>query len=150
LSTDRRELLLQQLQLIAEQIPGIRTVYRNQTKISAMRRPAIIILDADETGTAGEFALGRPPKAPSIMSLDPEIWVMLGGTPETVGSDLNGFRLTIIAAVLSDPTLADLVSITGGVQYQGCITDLGVGRDMEGAMMLKFSLHYPLLTNEMI
>lgn len=150
MSVDRRELILAQLFLVVQGLqstPVISNVYRNKTKLSEYRRPAIAILDADEEGAVGDFALGRPVFAPSIIHLDPEIWVMLGGSAATIGSDLNAVRRAVIAAVLSDQVLIDLCS-AGGIQYQGCVTDLGIGRIMAGEMLIKISFHYALTRNE--
>jgi len=51
--------------------------------------------------------------------------------------------------VLSDSVLSDLVGTTGGVQYQGCSTDLARGRTIEGEMILNFEIHYRLIQSEM-
>ena len=149
MSTDRRELILARLVTVGQSLPGPQKVYRNRSQLSAALRPAIVILDSDEAGALGDFALGRPLSSPGIMRMSPEICLMVAGSAETIGSALNGMRLPMILAVLSDDELSALVGTTGGVQYQGCSTDIGRGREMEGEMILTFEIHYVLKPVEM-
>jgi hypothetical protein len=147
---DRREEILARLVEIAGAIPGARNVYRNRLKLTASLRPAIVVLDGDEVGTVGEFALGSAPNRPSIMQVNPLIYLMAGDNAATIGSDMSGLRLPMIQAVLADSALQEITTNTGGIQYQGCTMDLGQGQTTEATLILSFSLHYPLLTAEMI
>jgi hypothetical protein len=145
---DRREAILQRLFIVMQTIDGVRSVYRNQPQVSAHQRPAIVILDGDETGTEGQFALGRPPSTPGIFAMTPEIYLTVAGGAADVGTDLNTLRLQVIGAVLGDAELLSFVGTVGGIQYQGCFTDLGRGRALEGEMGMTFSFHYPLYRAE--
>jgi hypothetical protein len=145
---DRREMLLARLVGIAQSIPGIKSVYRNQAQISERQRPAIVVIDGHEEGALGSFALGRPLASPGIMRLLPEIYIMVGTSAAAIGSDINAFRLALLPAVLTDPELQDLIGTTGGIEYQGCVTDLGRGETTEGFMQLHFALHYALKLSE--
>lgn len=149
MSIDRRGQILARLVEIMQLIPGPQRVYRNRLQISEAQRPAIVVLDGDEQGTLGDFALGRPLTSPGIMRMTPEICLMAAGDSDTIGTSLSDFRFRVIPAVLTDSRLSDLVSATGGVQYQGCTTDLGKGRTIEGVLLLNFEIHYALKMSEM-
>lgn len=151
-SIDRREeILARLLEIVLEVGPGagVKNVFRNRPEITAGQRPAIVILDSDEEGTLGSFSLGRPVSTPGVMRMNPEVSLLVGGPSDGLGLSLNQLRLVVIKAVLADTTLADLVTTTGGVQYQGCATDLGQGRTLEGLMILNWEIHYPLRPSEM-
>ena len=147
MSYDRREFIIVALVDLSKGIEGVKSVSRNRVQVSAAQRPAVVVLDGDEEGALGSFALGRPGAAPGIMRMRPEVCVLTSGN--ALGTDLNTFRLKMINAVLENDDLAGIVTQTGGVQYQGCTTDLGQGRTMEGMMILHFEIHYPLLAAEL-
>ena len=149
MSRDRREEILARLVEIARELPAAPKVYRNRLKLTALLRPAIVILDGDEEGAAGAFALGRPSNTPSIMQVKPMVCLMAGDNAETIGSDVSALRLPLVKAVLLDDVLQEITTNIGGVQYQGCSLDLGQGQTTEGTLILVFELHYPLLTAEM-
>jgi len=146
---DRREEILARLVDIARALPSAPKVFRNRLKLTASLRPAIVILDGDETGTLGEFFLGLPPSRPSIMQVNPLMYLMAGDSAESIGSEMSALRLPLINAVLSDDQLIEVTTSTGGIQYQGCTMDLGQGQTTEATLILTFELHYPLLTSEM-
>src|SRR5882724_4894146 len=149
MSRDRREEILARLVDLLKLLPGPQKVYRNRSQLSASQRPAIVVLDGDESGTVRDFALGRPLSSPNIMRMSPQICLMAAGGPDVVGTVLNTLRLIVIPAVLSDGPLSDFVGTTGGIQYQGCTTDLARGRTIEGEMILNFEIHYALKPVEM-
>lgn len=142
--TDRREQILCRLTELLGTIDGINLVARNRDEISEKSRPAIMLLDADESVEIGPDG-AKPPRSPALISMTPEIYVILGATPEEVGSILNAFRARIIKAILTDETLSSLVGPNGQIRYDGCATGLSRGRSMEGEMGLSFSFIYPLI-----
>jgi hypothetical protein len=151
---DRREELLSRLVDIARGLPpssnwGAPKVYRNRLKLTASLRPAIVILDGDEIGAVGvgQLTLGRNTR-PSIMQVNPLVYLMAGDNPESIGSDMSALRLPMVNAVLSDDALAEITTSNGAIQYQGCTMDLGQGQTTEATLILSFELHYPLLTAE--
>jgi len=152
MSTDRREQILVQLVAIAEAVPGIIKVVRNRIEISEEQRPAIAILDADEIAEEGVLG-GRklPGPSPRLVNLSPEMYLMLGALAAgiNVGTQLNGFRLLILAAVLNDPTLTTLVGSNGEIRYDQCATALARGRTMEAEMGLGFTFRYVLNPSEL-
>ncbi len=76
--------------------------------------------------------------------MSPEVLILLGAKPETVGSALNALRAKLIKAVLSDAQLIALAGSNGYARYAGCSTHLGHGRSMEGSMSVQFSFAYVL------
>ena len=139
---DKRETILQRLVEIAKGVEDVATAVRNQDEISERSRPAIAIFDADES--AAEHATEHPGRAPNIVEMSPELLILLGAKPETVGSALNALRAKLIKAVLTDPQLTALAGPNGHVRYAGCSTHLGHGRSMEGSMSVQFSFAYVL------
>jgi len=141
---DKRELLLQRLVDIASGLPGIATVTRNQDEISEHKRPAIAIFDADETADEAAERQDHPGRAPNLVMMTPEVLILLGAAPESVGSALNEVRAKLIKAVLTDAELIALTGSNGRVRYAGCSTHLGHGRSMEASMGVQFSFAYVL------
>lgn len=139
---DKRESILQRLVEISAAIEGVATAVRNQDEISERSRPAIAIFDADES--AAEHAIEHTGRAPNIVEMSPEVLILLGAKPETVGSALNSLRAKLIKAVLPDTQLIALAGPNGHVRYAGCSTHLGHGRSMEGSMSVQFSIAYVL------
>lgn len=142
---DKREAILARLQAIAGGITGVRNVFRNQDQINEKMRPAIMILDADEQAEDNDGGIrGRPSMVPSRVGMTPEIYIMLGAQPKSVGSEINLIRAALIKAILSDADLIGILGSNGGVKYEGCATDLAAGRQMEGAMGVSFTFSYVL------
>lgn len=151
---DRREAILQRLLAVAEAIQDITFVARNRLDLSDRQRPAIVILDSDEVVDAGGPGQGRGPRAPSIVSMTPEILVLLQDNYDRsdavgIGAALNGIRARLIVAVLTDATLATLTGPNGTIRYEGCATGLSRGRNMEGEMGVSFSFLYPLIISDL-
>ena len=141
---DKREALLARLVEIAAGVPAIKTAARNQDEISERARPAIVIFDADETAHERANEQGHGGRAPNIIEMSPDALILLGGTPERVGTDLNEMRAAFVKAVLTDTQLATLTGTNGRVRYVGCSTHLGHGRSMEGSMGVHFAFSYVL------
>ena len=142
--TDKRELILLRLIEVAEAVPGVATVVRNRDEISERSRPAIAVFDGDETADERADQQGHGGRAPNIIEMTPELMILLGATPATVGSMLNGLRAQLVKAVLIDAQLNSLVGTNGRVRYAGCSTQLGHGRSMEGFMAVNFAFSYVL------
>ena len=141
---DKREEILTRLAEVAASVPGVSTIVRNQDEISEHKRPAIAIFDADETADERAEQQGHPGRAPNIVEMTPEVLILLGARPESVGSALNALRTSLIKAVLTDSQLIALAGQNGRVRYAGCTTHLGHGRSMEGSMGIHFSFAYVL------
>jgi hypothetical protein len=144
---DKRELILSRLYDILALTEGVVEVVRNRGELPADKRPAILLLDGDEESQERARDRGRIGRSPNLVTLRPEVYVALDpAKPHNLvtGQRLNEFRGMILAAVLTDATLQDLVGTNGEVFYAGCITDLARGRSMEGEMGLVFAFTYVL------
>ena len=144
---DRRELILTQLLVIAQNTPGVIKVGRNMEDVTGRSRPAIILHDAMEESPAEEP--GRPRGSmKDWITMHPQLYVTLGASTADVGQELDSFRAYLIPAVLRDPTLLDLVFFVrnggGEIRYEGCGVETAWGERREGRMELKFALRYML------
>lgn len=151
MSTDTRELILERILVTAETVPGITTAVRNRQLLSTESRPAIVLLDGDEQPKLSletRRLRGRAgPMTGQIMTLRPELYILLKeGRPnnETIGAELNAFRIAFLASMWADVTLADLVGPNGNLVYNGCATDLKSGSALSGEMRLDFVVNYLL------
>ena len=70
-------------------MPGVNTAVRNQDELSERKRPAIAVFDADETADEAAERQDHPGRAPNIVVMTPEVLILLGAAPATVGSALN-------------------------------------------------------------
>jgi hypothetical protein len=146
---DKREAILARLVEIAAAIEGVAVAVRNQDEISERSRPAIAVFDADETVDEAAERQDHPGRAPNIVEMTPEVIILLGAAPETVGSALNALRAKFVKAVLTDSQLIALVGSNGRVRYAGCATHLGHGRSMEGFMGVQFVFAYVLRPDQL-
>jgi hypothetical protein len=145
--TDKREQILARLFTVLQAIPGIEQHVRNRGELPDEKRPAITMLDADEIADERPFAQGRITAFANRMIMTPEIYVALKDQkPDnlTAGQLLNGFRVAIIKAVMTDAELKDLVGSNGEIRYEGCVTDLARGRTMAGEILIRFAFVYVL------
>lgn len=145
---DRREDILARLLVIASGIEGVKTARRNEISVSERSRPGIVILDADEVVESPATGSGKPARAPSIVSMTPEVVIQLADQSEDVGTQLNLYRMRWLSAVLNDAALLGLVGPNGEVRYEGCATGLSRGRSMEGEMGIAIAFLYPLKPSE--
>lgn len=141
---DKREQILARLVEVATGVPGISTVTRNSDEISEHKRPAIAIFDADESADEAAERQDHPGRAPNLIVMTPEVLILLGAPPASVGSALNDLRARLIKAVLTDTQVIEIAGPNGRVRYAGCSTHLGHGRSMEAAMGVQFSFAYVL------
>ncbi|MHB2169964.1 hypothetical protein [Alsobacter sp. R-9] len=141
---DIREDILERLVEIGEGMALVTTVTRNARNISDIDAPALVILDGDEALIETDIGVGRPPSGMTRIAMTPEMIIKLDGLPEAVGPALNAARAELVKAVLTDVTLAELVTNGGWIRYLGCQTQLAYGRQMVGEMAVAFSFTYPL------
>lgn len=142
----KREDILARLVVICSALEGVTLCARNRDELSDRQRPAVIILDADEVAIEGEPKRANA-AGPQIISMTPEIYILISGTPETVGTELNAMRAALVSAVLTDETLRTITGANGSIRYEGCATGLARGRSMEGEMGVSLSFQYPFNPN---
>ena len=146
---DKREQIMARLLEVAASLPGVGTVTRNSDEISEHKRPAIALFDADESSDEAAERQDHPGRAPNLVAMTPEVLILLGASPESVGSALNALRAKLVKAVLTDPQLIALTGANGRVRYAGCSTHLGHGRSMEGFMGVQFAFAYVLRAEQL-
>lgn len=141
---DKREQILARLVEVAAAVPGVRIVTRNTDEISEHKRPAIAVFDSDDSADEAAERQDHPGRAPNLVVMTPELLILLGALPESIGPALNDLRAKLVKAVLTDAQLIALAGANGRVRYAGCSTHLGHGRSMEGSMGVQFTLAYVL------
>lgn len=146
---DRRERILAQLLVVAKSVDGVKKAVRNQKGLSDDQMPGIVIYDSDEDADDRDVGRSRPPNAPNMVTMTPEILLLLAGLPENVGEEINSFRAKFLKAVMTDSDLRTIVGSNGEIRYRGCATGLTQGRQMSGEMGVSFAFTYPLLPAEL-
>lgn len=156
---DKRELILEQLVTICETFKptDIKNVFRNRDLVKQEQRPAIVVLDGDETGVliGGRRVVqtGQAAFAPQLMTMAPEIYIVLPderptntkhGTTENIGTLLNDFHQRVIEKIANDATLLALLGSNGGIVLQRVATALKSGLPLDGQMRLDFEFTYVL------
>lgn len=136
-------------------VPG--NIVHNRNELPADKVPGIILLDADEIkdprAQLRERGLTETRVPSGIMKMTPEIYVVLDTRPITMpnaGADLNTARLAILAAILPDSTLQNIVGANGNIVYDGCVTDFARNRTMKGQLGISITFTYPLIQNEYV
>lgn len=154
---DKREDLMVRLKAIAETVTGIETVQRNKGLLRDDKRPAIVILDGDES-----VSLLTPARSNSagmsktLNTAKPEIYVLLkeyrpnneSDSAVNVGTMLGALRKEVVKKIATDSALLALLGPNGKMQYTGCVTDLKSGSALSGEMRLDFSFSYVFDPNE--
>lgn len=165
---DRRQLILDRLYVLlgnltipllggpngaSSIIPG--NIVHNRNELGGNKTPGVILLDADEVRDPSVRVVPQGQQATrvrdQVMKMTPEIYVVLdvrGIENKNVGADLNLARRAILAAVLPDPTLQEIVGANGGIYYDGLVTDMARNRALKGQLGISITFAYPLLRNE--
>lgn len=148
---DRREQILARLRVIIEEVPGIRSAGRNRDDVQGRSRPAILMHDAaEDTAALSNRPSGRNTKnTKDLMTLSPQLYVMLGATADLVGGLISDFRRQLIPLVWTDAQLWDLVGGNGDIRYLGCGLDTTTGESREARLEVKFEFTYMLDCKEL-
>lgn len=144
---DRRELILARLHAVLQGLEDFspRNVYRNKAEVSDRSEPMILMFDGDEE-EADETASQRGNRAGAsayVMSMAPELYILLGSTPENVGTELNALRAKVLKAVLTDGQLKTLAGPNGSVRLVGCAFGLHKAKKVEGELGITLAIKYP-------
>lgn len=154
MGVDTRNLILKQLWVTLQTVPGFITYARNRGELDDDQRPSLTLLDADEKSFEQAFQRGRVAASPNLISLEPEIYISLkAAKPDNkdVGDKLDAFRAAVLKAIQQDNALSTLCGVAQGgeIQYRGCSTDLGRNRPMNGEMGLDIAFVYPFKPSEL-
>lgn len=142
--SDVRETILLRLMTVFGTVAGVTKVLRNADEINELMRPAIILFDGSEDAREEEQPRNRSITPPRIVTMTPDVLVLMGDAAADIGSTVNVMRARIIKAVLTDTTLAALTLNGNGVIYLGCETNLERGRETEAELNLSFAIPYLL------
>jgi hypothetical protein len=133
--------------LAVKVVGGEPSVWRNRADIPPEECPALILLDGREEKTTGTRGRGSMPHA--LMLWQPQIWIALRerNTPENegVGPEMSALRVDILKALKQDAEhgqMGVLMGENGEVEYRGYETDMAIGSDLVGNMVLNFSISY--------
>lgn len=152
---DRREQLMIRLMAILNTVDGIRTVVRNRGLMRDEQRPAIVLLDGDESVRLQGSARSDSLLHPTTNTSSPEIYVLMNemrvnnkdADDVGVGTFLNQYRVAILGAINASAELRSLLGPNGRIQYRGAVTDLKSGGALSGEMRMDFSFDYPFNPN---
>jgi hypothetical protein len=139
--SDRREEILYRIEQILNDIPGILTLFRNVDEIPESSRPCLVLIDGDEA--ISPTATGRNGQ-PMVMEMNPIIAIGVSDRPSTLGAQANGFRASILAALLGDAELLALATSNGRIHYTGANGKLSHGSLMASDLQLNFTIAYKL------
>lgn len=147
---DKREQILVRLLAILDDIDDFETVGRNRGFKDNDARPCAILLDNDEEIRVTGDRRGRQRMQVTVTTMRPQIHVVakvmkvtnLDADGVNIGTILNSYRILITDAIAKDLDLLNLVGPNGDVAYEGCETDLKLGDNMEGQMLVKLALSY--------
>lgn len=145
---DIREAIMVRMLEIAEGVEEIAAAYRNIKTVADTKLPALIVNEGDEEADDNDPPK-RGPMSVRRVVMTPQIVIASGATPEDVGTELNGLRVAVIKAILSDTQLRDLTLDSTGVRYDGFESDLFLGRTMMGQMAVRFRLTYQFNPNDL-
>lgn len=145
---DIREAIMARMLEIAEGVEEITVAYRNVKTVADTYLPAFIVLEGDEEADDNDPPK-RGPMSVRRVQMTPQIVIASGAKPEDIGTELNGLRVAVIKAILSDTQLRDLTLDSTGVRYDGFESDLVLGRTMLGQMAVRFRLTYKFDPNDL-
>lgn len=133
----------------------IKSAIRNRGPRTTDVRPAIVLLDGDETNELPPRAPGRAgqPLPPAILTMTPELFILLeesrpgnkndtGSEPTEIGPRLNAYRDALLEALAGDAALLGLLGSNGRIQYRGMATDLKSGSALAGETRIDLALTY--------
>jgi hypothetical protein len=149
-----REDILVQIGAILAAIAGVKTFCRNRGEMSDVELPAIIMLDGREDIVDNRVAQMKSVKMPpAVFRLQPQIFVILrqrddatnltlDGEDAPIGPELSYWRDAVLAALINDPVLIEMLTTTGQVVFRAMETDMQTGGTMQGMMRLSIDFNY--------
>jgi hypothetical protein len=154
--TDRREIILARLAEILAAVPPVQAVvrnvelkvFRNRGDLYTVKRPAILLLDADDVVQLTP----SNHRAPALVDMTPEIYVLMDlrePPNENIGPDMNALRTAIVRAIFYDQSLVTILGGNGRIRYVGTTTDMASGRAMQGEMSIRLTFTYVLRPSEL-
>lgn len=138
---DLREVLLARVLTTLKTISGVEVFDRNLNDISDISLPAIILFDGGEEAFDNPRARGL---AANVVEMRPTVDVYIKEVPETIGTEINEWRVAVLTALLGDATIASTCHgvPNGGIRYLGCETGLSDGRAATMRLSLSLAINY--------
>jgi hypothetical protein len=153
---DKREAILQRMLAILQAIAAtftadMPTIFRNRGEIPVEKMPALVLLDGREAIAVSAAGRGGI-LAPTIFTLQPQVFVVLKPTPdnsnEGKGEELSDYRMKLLKAFATDDELFALLGSNGEINYTAHETDFQTGSTMLGQLQMSLSLTYVLNPQE--
>lgn len=151
MAVDKREQVLVRLHAILTTLAAGTdiNVYRDRAEFDASELPAYVLLDGTET----KLLQAKNMIGPAIMLLQAQLFWVAKPTENQlnvdVGPELSAKRSAMIAAVVRDGTLQDLLGSNGYIEYRGMETDMQTGGEVIGQFRLDFAFAYVLDFNKL-
>jgi hypothetical protein len=157
---DRREAILAQVEVILGSLPaGVApfvSIYRNRGELKEAMRPAVVLLDGTET-TVQTYNTTRTQgsrMAPHLIELRPQIFAVMKKRElelaHEYGPELSSYRMAILRALFSDPTLNGLIGTNGRIEYRGALTDMQTGSTFQGELQINLAITYLLQPGDLL
>lgn len=151
--TNQCELILARLAAIGAELAAlpegdpdwIRSFSRNKLDHSAVKVPAIVLLDGDEEADDADPIRGdgQGGKAARRVEMTPSVAILVQAKQEDIGTEMNRIRRAWLNRVLTDD---DLIALCGGVngyiRYQNTNRSYQIGRNMDGTMLVNVAFGY--------
>lgn len=149
---DKREAILSRLVEVIEESGAFVSVSRNNPDPNPARMPAAVIFDADEeTAAPPNPDKWREPNAPQLMTLRPEVYVLLAAAASNAGPRLSELRAAVYKAVVNDARLVELTDNTSGrIALNACRSQFAVGRSMNAELRMEFFFTYVLWARDLV
>jgi hypothetical protein len=141
MAEDVREAILARLVVLMGSVVGTDSVSRNVIIDDDGNAKRITVMEGEEIASDAD-PVNRPPTAPRIVHMQPQLILSAQANSAEVGSDLSNLRGHAIKLIASDTTLISLTLNGRSGRYIGMESDLAFGKAMFGQMALKFQFSY--------
>lgn len=149
---DRREEILDRLEFLISQVPGVMKWGRNIEDVSGgiNYRPAIILHDGTEEGL--EWANKPRGSIAELMSLKPEIIILWGDKAALVATKVNELRRNLIHLIWTDSELRGMLGASQDcdIHLSGSGLETYQGESREARMLISFEFIYLLAAKELV
>jgi molybdenum cofactor biosynthesis enzyme len=148
---DRREAILSRIVEVIEATSEFAVVSRNKPNAGEGRMPEAVVFDADEeSAVMPDTSRWREADAPQLMTMRPEIYVLIAANAANAGPRLSELRAAVYRAIVEDKELSDLVGRTGRIIMQACRSQFAVGRTMQAELRIEFAITYVLWARDLV
>ncbi len=145
---DTREEILAQMIVLARSINGIADAARNRTDGKDLLRPAISIHDGPEELFSKPTTELR--SRVQMMEMTPFAQIFIGGSPDQTGPLLNLYRARLLAAILNDTIIGELLGSNGERRYEGCSPFPPTPEQREARMDINLAFRYVFKASDLL